>query len=237
MPLAHPSPTLPSDVPDDVPNDPGCGPDRPRLGAVVRRVGVNLLVACVVPAVLFYTCFRLGDVWVAMGAALAWSYGAIAWRACTGRRASGLLYLTAAVMTVRTGVSVAFDSTYLYFLQPIVTDGLVAALFLLSLATARPVVARLAGDFYPLDDDLALRPRIRRLFARLTLLWGALGAAKAAGTLWLLESRSLETFVLVKTVSMPTLNGLAVVATIGAAVLVARREGLLPGAPLPTAAM
>ncbi|MDN4174135.1 VC0807 family protein [Nocardioides sp. SOB77] len=200
---------------------------RPRLGAVLRRVSVSLLVACVVPAALFYTCFRLTDVWVAMAAALGWSYGAIAWRVVTRRRPSGLLYLTAAVMTVRTLVSVALDSTYLYFLQPIVTDAAIATLFLASLATARPVVARLAGDFYPLDDELALRPGVRRLFRRLTLLWGAIGAAKAAGTLWLLESQPLDTFVLVKTVTAPTLNGLTVAATIAAVVVVARREGLL----------
>lgn len=206
---------------------------RPRLGAVIRRVSVSLLVACVVPAVLFYACFRLADVWVAMAVALGWSYGAIAWRACTRRRPSGLLYLTAAVMTVRTLVAVLLDSTYLYFLQPIVTDGVIAALFLLSLATARPVVARLAGDFYPLDDELSVRPGIRRLFWRLTLLWGALGAAKAAGTLWLLESQPLDTFVLVKTVTAPSLNGLAVAATIAAAVVVARREGLLGPAAHP----
>ena len=213
---------------------PAPAPPRPRLGAVVRRLALNLLVACVVPATLFYLCFRLTDVWVAMLAALGWSFGAIAWRACTGRRPSGLLWLTAVVMTLRTIVSVVFDSTYLYFLQPIVTDALIAALFLGSLATARPVVARLAGDFYPLDDELSRRPGVRRLFQRLTLLWGSLAAAKAAGTFWLLESQPLDTFVLVKTVSLPTLNGLTVALTVAAAVLVARREGLLGRArPLP----
>ena len=50
------------------------------------------------------------------------------------------------------------DSTWLYFLQPVISDGVVAALFLLSLASARPMVARLAGDFYPMDHELAVTP-------------------------------------------------------------------------------
>ncbi len=145
----------------------------------------------------------------------------------TRRRTSGLLILTAAVMTGRTLIAVATDSTYLYFLQPIISDSLIALLFLLSMVTARPMVSRLAGDFYPMDRELALRPPVRRLFGGLTLMWGALALAKAAFTLWLLRSQSLDTFVLVKSISLPTLNTLAVAATIGAAVIVARQEGLL----------
>lgn len=209
----------------------GAGPERPRLGSVIRRVSVNLLIACVIPATLFYVCVVVAGVWVAIFAALGWSYGAIAWRRLTGRRTSGLLILTAIVMTGRTAVAVLADSTFLYFLQPIISDGAVATALLLSLATARPVVARLAGDFYPMDHELSVRPRIKRLFRRLTVLWGALSLGKALMTLWLLQSQSLETFVLVKGISVLSINTLAVAATIAAAVVVARKEGLLGPVP------
>lgn len=200
---------------------------RPTLPAVIRRVAVSLLIACAVPGALFYACLRLEGVWTAIFVALAWSYSAIAWRAVSGRRASGLLILTALVMTGRTLVALLTDSTYLYFLQPIISDGLLGVAFIATLASARPMVARLAGDFYPMDDELHVRPRIQRLFWYLTLMWALLCVGKATATLWLLESQSLETFVLVKSVSVLLLNGLAVAATIGAATLVARREGLL----------
>jgi uncharacterized membrane protein len=131
------------------------------------------------------------------------------------------------MLTGRTVLSLVADSTWLYFLQPIITDGVVAALFLLSLASARPMVARLAGDFYPMDHELAMRPRIRRLFRNLTILWAVLGLARAAMTLWLLQSQSLETFVLVKSISMLAINVLAAMATIALAALVARKEGLM----------
>lgn len=207
-------------------------PHRPTLVAVVRRVSLSLLIAVVVPAVVFYGVFVLAGVWTAIAAALAWSYGAIAWRAVTGRRTSGLLILTALLLTGRTLLSVLADSTWLYFLQPVITDGAVALLFLLSLASARPMVARLAGDFYPMDHELAARPRIRRLFRHLTLLWAVLGLAKATMTLWLLQSQTLATFVLLKSVSMLAINVLAAFATIGLAALVARSEGLM-GVPQP----
>jgi hypothetical protein len=207
---------------------------RPTLRAVVGRVALSLVIACAIPAALFYTCLRLEGVWTAIFAALGWSYGAIAWRAITRRRMSGLLILTALVMTGRTGVALLTDSTYVYFLQPVITDGLIGAAFIATLATVRPMVARLAGDFYPMDDELHVRTRIRRLFWSLTLMWGLLCFGKATATLWLLQSQSLETFVLVKSVSVLLLNGLAVTATIGAATLVAHREGLLvPAAAVP----
>jgi intracellular septation protein A len=199
----------------------------PLLSAILRRVGLSLLIACVVPGCLFFVCFRVDGVWTAILAALGWSYGALAFRAVTGRRTSGLLVLTALVMTGRTLIALATGSTFLYFLQPVVSDGLVGTTFLLSLATARPVVARLAGDFYPMDHELSMRPRVQRLFRRLTVLWAVLCLAKATMTLWLLQTTSLDTFVTIKSISVPTINSLAAAATIAAAVAVARKEGLL----------
>lgn len=198
--------------------------------SVIQRVSLSLLIAVVVPAVVFYAFFVLAGVWSAIVAALVWSYGAIGWRALTRRRTSGLLILTAILLTGRTLLSVVAGSTWLYFLQPVISDSVVALLFLMSLASARPMVARLAGDFYPMDHELAMRPRVRRLFRHLTALWAALGLAKAGMTLWLLQSQSLETFVLVKSVSMLAINVIAAFATVAMAGMVARKEGLMgPG--------
>jgi uncharacterized membrane protein len=206
---------------------------RPHLGEIVRRVAQSLLVACIVPIAIFYAFFATTGVWFAMVAALGWAYGAIAFRALTGRRTSGLLILTAAVLTGRTLIALAADSTFLYFLQPVISDAVVGAAFLLSLASARPMVARLAGDFYPMDHELSLRPRIKRLFRNLTIMWATLCLGKAVFVLWLLHSQSLETFVLVQGVSVVTFNVMATAATIGAAMLVARKEGLLAPRKVP----
>jgi intracellular septation protein A len=200
---------------------------RPRLKVVLRRLGLSLTIACLVPAALFFASFKAFGVWPAIVVALTWSYGAMAWRAVTGRRTSGLLVLTAIVLTGRTVITLIAQSTFFYFLQPIITDGVVAATFLLSLASARPMVARLAGDFYPMDAELSLRPRMRRLFWRLTAMWAVVCLAKAVAMFWALNSLSLNTFVLVKSISMPATNLLAVAATVSAAVLVARKEGLI----------
>lgn len=200
---------------------------RPKLGAVLRHLGLSLLWANVVPGVLFYACFRAGNLWTALIAALTWCYGSMAWRMTTGRRTSGLLWLTAFGLTAKTIVTMVTGDAALYFVQPAVNDSLVAVLFLLSLRTARPVVARLAHDFYPLDDDVASRPGVQKLFWRLTLLWAGICAIKACATIWLLESVRLSTYVAVKTVLTPSIALTGAAVTVVIAVRVARHEGLL----------
>ena len=200
----------------------------PRLRSVLRRVGINLLVACVIPGIVFYSMFVTFGVWPAICASLIWSYGALAIRRLAGRRTSGMLLLTAGVLTLRTIVALASHSTFIYFLQPVLTDLLIGTAFLASAVTARPVVARLAGDFYPLTDELHSRPAMRRLFRRLTLLWAVALLAKSAVVFMLLMSQPLATFVLAKSILVPITNASCIALTIVAATAVARHEGLLP---------
>lgn len=190
-----------------------------------------MLWANVVPAALFYACYRAGNIWAALIAALVWCYGAMAWRVTTRRRTSGLLWLTAIGLTAKTAVTMITGNAFVYFAQPAINDGLISLFFLISLATARPVVARLAADFYPLDEEVASRPRVQQLFWRLTLLWAGICATRALATVWLLESVRLSTFITIKSLLAPGIALIGGTATAIIALRVARREGLLHLAP------
>jgi hypothetical protein len=204
---------------------------RSRVREAVGRTGTSIVVACVIPAAVFSLTMMAFSVTPALLAALAWGMGVVCWRASTRRRPSGLLVLTLAILTVRTAVALATGSMFVYFLQPILANAAVAAIFLGSLLTARPAVGWLAADFFPVDDDLAAQPAVRRLFWRLTLMWGLLIAVKGLVSLWLLQSQSLVDFVLIKTVAISALTAVGAAATIWATVLVARDEDLFVRAP------
>ena len=210
---------------------------RPQIRAILKHLGLSLLMANIVPGVVFYVCLVSIGVWAALVAALAWCYGAMAWRMLTRRRTSMLLLLTLVGLSLRTAIAFASGSTFLYFLQPVLNNTVVALLFLLSLATARPVVARVAADFYPMTDEIAKRPRVERLFWRLTLMWAVVALCKATVTFWLLQSQSVTNFVLLKDTFFLTTTVLAVAVTVAASIRVARSEGLLhraqAEAPLP----
>jgi hypothetical protein len=203
------------------------GPSRPQLKAVTARVAASLVTAVVVPAALFAVTLVVLGVDTAVIVALAWMAGAMCWRWAAGRPVSWLLVLTLGIMTVKTGFTLATGNTFVYFVQPVFTDALVATVFLGSLCTARPVVARIAPDFYPVDDALAERPRIRRLFRRLTLLWGLVVMVKGGVTVWLLLSLSTVDFVLIKGSAVLALTLTAAAATVALSASVGRQEGLL----------
>ncbi|MGH8970526.1 MAG: hypothetical protein ACRDV1_11315 [Actinomycetes bacterium] len=78
-----------------------------------------------------------------------------------------------------------------------------------------------------MDAQVANRPRVQRLFWNLTLLWAVVCLAKAAVTLWLFQSQSVETLVAAKTILFIAITGAAVAATVSTAIRVARKEGLL----------
>jgi hypothetical protein len=202
-------------------------PGLPCLGAVVAHTVVSLLIAVVAPAVLISVTLLALNIEAAVLVALAWMAGAMCWRWASGRPMSWLILLALGMMTIKTVFTLATGNTFVYFVQPVFTDAVVASAFLVSLGTGRPIVARIAPDFYPVDAAIAARPGIQRLFRRLTRLWGLVIVAKGSLTLWLLLSQSVETFVLVKSISMLTFNVVAVAVTIGAAAVVARKEGLM----------
>jgi hypothetical protein len=201
---------------------------RPRLKAILKHIATNIGVGTIVPSVLFAGVMMLAGIWWALAAALAWCYGALAWRMCTRRRTSGLLWITIISLTAKTALAFASGSTFLYFLQPALAETAAALVFLGSLVVGRPIVARLAGDFYPMDGELAARPRIRSLFRQLTLLWGILLGAKATLTLYLLQSMTVADYVAAKSVISPTVAIAGAGVTVALSARVARREGLLP---------
>jgi len=201
----------------------------PHVRAVMRHLGLSLLWANIIPGALFYASFRIGNVWTALIVALTWCYGVMGWRLATGRRTSGLLWITALGLTVKTTVTLATGDTFLYFAQPAVNDAAVGFMFLVSLTSARPVVARLAGDFFPMTEEVASRPAVQRLCFRLTAFWAGVCMLKSFLTVWLLEHTTLSTFVAIKSVLTPTIAGLAVAVTLTVAFRALRSEGLLHG--------
>jgi hypothetical protein len=202
-------------------------PERPHVATIVKHLVLSILTANVIPGILFYLCMVAEGVWIALIVALVWCYGAMAWRMSTKRRTSGLLIITMVGLTAKTVMAFASGSTFIYFAQPAITDGVIAALFMSSLVTARPVVARLAGDFFPMDEDIAKRPRIQKLFWNLTLFWAIICFAKAAVTFWLLENVSTTTFVAVKGLFILAMIITGATITVVTAVRVAHAEGLL----------
>ena len=183
----------------------------PRLAALARHATPHLLETTLIPLGLFYAGMHLFGLWGALLAALVWSYTCLLRRLLTRRRVPGMLMLAIVGMTARTALAMATGSAFLYFLQPTMGTGLVAAVFLGSVLLGRPLAQRLAADFLPLPEALLARPGLRHFFQRVSLLWAAVFLANAGISLWLLVSQPLATFLWSRTVASLTLTVLAVI--------------------------
>ncbi len=202
-------------------------PAVPSLREVIARVAVSLAIAVIAPAVLLWAMLAIFNVASAVIAALVWVMGAVSWRWTTGRPVSGLLLLTVGILTLKTAFTLATGNTFIYFAQPVLVDITLATIFLGSLWSATPVIARLAPDFYPMDAVVTTRSEVHAHFRRLTLMWGLVILLKAGITLWLLVTLSTVHFVLIKGGAIITLTMAAAIVTVVWSVSVGRQAGLL----------
>lgn len=209
------------------------------VAAIVRRGGPKLLEASIIPSLLFYTCLAFGSLGLAYLVAIAWTYGCLAGRLLRGADVSGVLVLASVGITVRTALAVGSGSTFIYFAQPIVGTVITGGVFLGSLVIGRPLIAKLAHDFWPITPEQAQNPRVRSLLCGLTILWAGVNLATASVTFVLLVSLPLTTFVAAKQVSGLAITITAIAITIAWSHRTACSEGMISpsrrrGAPIPT---
>jgi hypothetical protein len=193
--------------------------------AVVRRSGPHLIEASLIPSALFYCGLTIVGLGTAYAAALLWLYGAVIVRMARRRPIPPLLVLGAIGITVRTTVSIASGSSFYYFAQPVVSSLVMGCVFLLSVCKGRPMVERLALEFWPLTAEMLERPAVNRLLRGLTFLWAGTNLAIGAMNLTLLLSLPLATYVAVRQGASLLITGTAIALTIDRSVRTARREG------------
>jgi hypothetical protein len=183
----------------------------PSPKAFVRHALPGLIESTIGPAAVFYIVLVTAGFKGAIVAALCWSYLAFGRRIIRRERVPGLLVLGISLITLRTVVSFATGSSFIYFAQPTIGTALVAVLFLASVIARKPLAERLAHDFCPLDPDMLARPFLRKFFLRVSLLWCAVLAVNAGFVMWLLVESSLRAFVVERMVvsTSLTLAGIA----------------------------
>ncbi len=193
--------------------------------AVVRRSGPHLIEASLIPTALFWCGLTIVGLGTAYAAALVWLYAALLVRMLRRRPIPPLLVLGVIGITVRTTVSIASGSSFYYFAQPVVSSVVMGCVFLLSVLKGRPMVERLALEFWPLTAEMLDRPAVNRLLRGLTFLWAGTNLAIGATNLTLLLWLPLATYVAVRQVASLAITGTAIALTIDRSVRTARREG------------
>ena len=171
----------------------------PRLRDLARHAVPHLLEATLIPVGIFYLSrMQWGDR-VAILAALAWSWAALVVRLVQRRPIPGMLLIGIAGFTARSLIGLATGSLFVYFLQPSLATASVGALFLFSVPFGRPLAERLARDFVPFPAGYLKRPVIRRFFVQISVVWALVMLANACGSVLLLVSEPVATYLAAKT--------------------------------------
>jgi hypothetical protein len=197
------------------------------VASVVKRGGPRLLEASFIPSALFWTALSFGSIGVAYAVAIGWTYGCLGRRLWQGAQVTGVLVLASVGITIRTALAVGSGSTFVYFAQPIIGTVITAGVFLISIALGRPLIAKLAHDFWPITPEQAEIPRVRRLMVGLTVLWAGVNLATASVTLVLLLSLDLTTFLAAKQLTGLAITITAIAITITWAHRTASAEGII----------
>lgn len=182
----------------------------PSPRAALRHAIPTVFEGLVAPIALFYSALVLGGLRWALVASLSWSYAALIRRLLRGERASMVLILGTLLLTVRTAVSFATGSAFIYFAQPLIGTVLIALILVVSAVVRRPFTHRFAHDFCPIDPELLLLSRVQRFFIRISLMWAAVLMVNSGLVAWLLITSSLQTFVLERTAITWSLTAAAI---------------------------
>jgi uncharacterized membrane protein len=195
------------------------------FASVARRSGPHLLEASVIPTALFYSTLVIVGLGAAYAVAILWLATSVILRAARRQAIPPLLVLGVIGMTVRTAAAVASGSSFIYFAQPIAGSVVMAGVFLASIAVGRPMIEKLALEFWPLTPELLALPSVSRLLRGLTFLWAGVNLAIGATTLTMLLCLPLATYVALKQVASLAITGTGIAITIDRSLRVARSEG------------
>ncbi|GGL32370.1 VC0807 family protein [Planomonospora parontospora] len=201
----------------------------PRLTALLRQAVPRLLEGVVAPLAVFYTAFALLGEVGGMAAAMTWVYAGVGWRLVRRVPVPATMYLASLAITLRVLVSIWFGGAQFYFLQPELGTICLSMVFLASVRLRRPLVQKLTLDYVHLPAVVLKHERVRRFFARITLLWAFVLLANSTVSIWLLIQQSVGSqllvgpYLLIRTTTVAVITGLAAAVSVYAFRRVLRR--------------
>ena len=152
-----------------------------RLPATVARGLLLLGEVVLVPGMLLYALVSAGHPMVGLLAVFGWRTACIGARLVAGVRVPATCWLAFGLFLARTGAGLAVSSVSLYLLVPAVLCAAQGLFFLGSAFTRRPLMMRLAADYFAGVPDA---PSLRGLFAQLSSIWGVVHVLSATLGAW-----------------------------------------------------
>lgn len=198
----------------------------PPLRTMLGGITLQVVEGTLVPALIFWAMLHLGGLVWALVAGLAWCYLAVARRWIRGAALPAVLVVGALLFTTRTGVALAFHSTFVYLLTPTINAFVLAVVFAGSALLRRPLTERFARDFVGLPAHVTALVRVQKALRRLSLVWALVNVVNGGVALQLLVADHIDAVMLARSVLSPVLSALAVACCILMGRQALRAEGI-----------
>jgi hypothetical protein len=196
-------------------------PPRPKL----RRHAVvalrEVLVATVIPLVVFALSQDRYGTTIAIAATASWTLGVTIIQALCRGRVSGLIILSLVMLSIKAASGLATGSSFMFFAVPCLGTAATGAMFAWSGRWKRPLLVRLARDVVPFLADHLSSGASRPFILRLGWTWGAAYLINAVASFLLLVFMPLHVFMVLHVLAGWSCTGLAAVVTL----FMARRHG------------
>jgi hypothetical protein len=158
-----------------------------------------VLVATVVPLVLFWSALAAASVMWAIAVSVTYAYAVALFQYRRRGRVSGMLMVTVLMATVKAVTAVLSGHAVVYFAIPAVETAAFGLMFITTMFSGEPLVVRLARDLVPgAADGLATH---RSLVRSLSIVWTLTYLGSGATTLALLITTPLPVFLGAHTVT------------------------------------
>ncbi len=202
------------------------GIEMPALRTMLGRIGLQVIEATVVPALLFWAVLHLSGLVSALLVALGWCYLSIARRLLSGTALPAVLLVAALLFTTRTGIALAFHSTFVYLLTPTLNAFVLALAFLGSAVLGRPLTERFARDFVGLPPAVTALAKVQRVLRHLCGVWAVANIINGWVALQLLVAQRYDAVMLARSVLTPVLTSVAVACCVLMGRRALRAEGI-----------
>lgn len=198
----------------------------PRPLALIRTAGWNLTESVGLPIAAFALGAWLGGREAGLIAGLAVIWITIGIRRLATGSITGLLMISAVVLTLQTVIALATGNLWIFLLHFPLANLCLCFLFARTARGPKPLCAKLAAEMIALRQPASCRDGLHRFFQRATLFWSGIFLALAACLGALLAIEPVPMFLLLSTVATASL----IAAGTGASALwfrsVLRRLGL-----------
>lgn len=202
------------------------GIEMPPLRSMLGRIGGQVIEATLIPAGIFWAVLHLSGLVFALLAGLAWCYLCIARRWWRGGAMPAVLLVAALLFTTRTGIALAFHSTFVYLLTPTINAFVLAVAFLGSAAVGRPLTARFARDFVGLPAHVTALVRVHRALRHLCGVWALANIVNGWVALQLLVADRFDAVMLARSVMTPVFTSFAILCCVLMGRRALRQEGI-----------